>query len=103
MASQQHHQQSKTQLRHNKSHRQPETQLCHSKTSSVLRAYPYERKWSYHNQRRANSTISTAAMPMLKMTAALLSPATAASLKWAYTMHMDTRLKKKSPQSKSES
>ena len=42
-------------------------------------------------------------MPMLKMTAALLSPATAASLKWAYTMHMDTRLKKKSPQSRSES
>ena len=49
----------------------------------------------------ASKTMSTAAMSMLNMTAALLSPATAASLKCAYTMHMDTRLKKKSPKSRS--
>lgn len=75
--------------------------LCSEEAQSG--PHPYETKCSYHSQRSASSTMSTAAMPMLKMTAALLSPATAASLKWAYTMHMDTKLKKKSPQSRSQS
>ena len=76
---------------------------CTHMTQGGEEAYPYDTKCSYHSHRKASSTMSTAAIPMLKMTAALRSPATAASLKWAYTMHMDTRLKKKSPQSRSES
>lgn len=45
--------------------------------------------------------MSMAAMHMETTMAAWLSPATAASEKYAYTMHMEMRLKKKSPQSRS--
>ena len=73
-----------------------------NRLNPTAETYPYDANWSHHSQRRASSTMSTAAMIILKVTAALLSPAKVASLKWAYTMHMETRLKKKSPRSRSE-